>query len=301
MARWNRRNFMKGSLATAASAHFLQASPGAAQQASLAASAESIVDTHVYLSRWPGRRVPGDQPEELVSGLRKQTVVQACAGSFDALLHKDIGAVNERLAADCTKYGQGLLLPFGAVNPMLPDWEEDIRRCHETYRMPGIRIHPSYHSYTLENRVVPRLLRMCTERNLIVQIVAWMEDERTQLPALQIEIVDLRPLAALLEAVPKARVMVLNGFVSPQSRQLPWGPLKRFDNLVFDFAMLEQLMGLKALIDAIGVERVVFGSYSPMFYFESAFLKVREADLSASQTEAVFGGNAARWLPNSRA
>jgi hypothetical protein len=299
MARWNRRNFMKGSLATAASAHFLQASPGAAQQASLAASAESIVDTHVYLSRWPGRRVPGDQPEELVSGLRKQTVVQACAGSFDALLHKDIGAVNERLAADCTKYGQGLLLPFGAVNPMLPDWEEDLRRCHETFRMPGIRVHPNYHSYTLGDPVFSRLLRVSAERNLIVQIAAWMEDERTQLPALQAQIVDLQPLAMLLESVPKARVMVLNGFVR-LSGQLPWERIKRFDNVLFDFAMLEQLMGLKVLVDAIGVERVVFGSYSPMFYFESAFLKLREGDLSPSQSEAVLRGNAARWLPAMR-
>ena len=208
--------------------------------------------------------------------------------------------MNERLAADCRQYGEGLLLPFGAVNPMLPDWEEDLRRCHEEFQMPGIRVHPNYHSYTLEDPAFSKLLGISAERNLIVQIAAWMEDERTQVPALLEPMVDLRPLAALLESVPKARVVVLNGFVSLRSAQLPWDRLKRFENLVFDIAMLEQLMGLKVLVDAVGMERVVFGSYSPMFYFESAFLKLREADLSPRQTEAILSANAARWLRNSR-
>lgn len=295
MRKWNRRNFMKGSLATAASTPFLQASAAAAQTPS-ASGPQRIVDTHVYLSRWPGRRVIGDDPEVLVGGLRKQGVVQAWAGSLDAVLHKDIGAVNERLAVDCSRYGQGFLLPFGAINPMLPDWEEDLRRCHDIFRMPGVRVHPNYHSYTLEHPSFARLLSICAERNLILQIVAWMEDERTPVPALQAQIVDLRPLAALLEGRPKARVMVLNGFISLRSVQLPWDRLKQFGNLAFDIAMIEQLMGVKVLADALGVERIVFGSYSPMFYFEAAFLKLREANLSPAQTEALLSKNAARWI-----
>lgn len=300
MAHWNRRNFMKGSLATAASAPFLPGSAGG-PQVSVAGGAQRVIDTHVYLSRWPGRRMIGDQPDELVTRLRKQGVVQAWAGNFDALLHRDIGAVNERLAADCAQHGKDLLIPFGAVNPMLFDWEEDLRRCHEQFGMPGIRVHPNYHAYTLNDPAFSKLLRMAAERNLIVQIVAWMEDERTQTPALEAQLVDLLPLVSLLENIPKARVTVLNGFVSLRSAQLPWDRLKRFDNLAFDIAMMEQLMGVKVLVDAIGVERVVFGSYSPMFYFESAFLKLREADLSAQQTQAILRGNASRWLSTQRA
>jgi predicted TIM-barrel fold metal-dependent hydrolase len=243
----------------------------------------------------------GDQPNELLSRLRKWGVAQAWAGSFDALLHRDTGAVNERLAADCTEHGQNLLIPFGAVNPMLPDWAEDLRRCHEQFRMPGIRVHPNYHAYALKEPAFLKLLQMATERNLIVQIVAWMEDERTQIPALQAQPVDLLPLISMLEKMPKARVTVLNGFVSLRSVQLPWDRIRRLDNLVFDISMLEQLMGVKVLVEAIGVERVVFGSYSPMFYFESASLKLREANLSAQQTAAILNGNASRWLNIQRA
>jgi predicted TIM-barrel fold metal-dependent hydrolase len=309
MPQFNRRSFLKGSLLTATSAPALAASPAPALAASLAAAAQAapatpenpIVDTHVYVSRWPARRVSIDQPDQLVSELRKQGVVQAWTGSFDAMLHKDIGAVNQRLAADCHRWGQGLLTPFGAVNPMLPDWEEDVRRCHEEFQMPGMRVHPNYHSYTLEHPEFLKLLQMTAERNLVLQIVAWLEDERTQIPQLQESMVDLRPLAALLEKTPKARVMVLNGFVSVRSVPLAWDRLKRLQNVTFDIAMLEQMIGVRVLADAIGIERVVFGSYSPMFYFESAFLKLREANLSAAETKAVLSGNAARWVSSRRA
>ncbi len=36
-----------------------------------------IVDTNVYLSRWPFRRLPGDEPADLVAKLRSRNVTQA--------------------------------------------------------------------------------------------------------------------------------------------------------------------------------------------------------------------------------
>src|SRR5207237_2062570 len=94
-----------------------------------------LIDTNVYLSRWPFRRLRGDETPELVAMLRSRGITQAWAGSFDALLHKDIAGVNARLAEDCARRGEGLLLPFGAVHLSLPDWEEDLSRCHEVHRM----------------------------------------------------------------------------------------------------------------------------------------------------------------------
>jgi len=58
----------------------------------------------------------------------------------------------------------------------------------------------------------------------------------------------------------------------------------------------ERSRPLAPLVDAVGVERLVFGSYSPMFYFESAMLKVQEAALAEEQTVSIFANNALRLL-----
>ena len=253
MIESNRRTFLSSLPAAASSAFALSGAPGAAGR--------RIIDTNVYMGDWPGRQLAPGRTTELVASLRRQGVVEAWTGSFDALLHKDIAGVNARLAAECNQYGRDLLLPFGAVNPVLPDWQEDLRRCHEEFGMRGIRLHPNYQGYSLDHPEFARLLAMATERGLVVQVAAWMEDERTQHPLLRVPMVDLVRLAPAVARVPGAKVVVLNGFISVRLAQRALPGLKKFDQVLFDLAMQEQLAGLKVLIDAVGLDRVVFGSY----------------------------------------
>ncbi len=290
----NRRGFLTGSIISSAVSG---QSPGASANAP---SRGGIIDTHVYVSGWPARRIPGDGTPDLVTMLRTKRVTQAWAGSFDALLHKDVSVVNARLAAECKLYGPNYLLPFGAINPMLPDWEEDLRRCHEEFKMPGVRLHPNYHNYTLQDPSFVRVMQLAAERGLLVQIVIWMEDERCQVPLLRVPPVDVSPLPAILERIPGVKAQVLNAFSSIGRAQEPIPQFRSSTRVAFDFARLDGLMDLRNLTAAVGLERVVFGSHSPLFYFESAELKVLEAALSDEQSTAVFRGNAHRLLSPAR-
>lgn len=253
-----------------------------------------MIDTNIYLSRWPSRRLPLDETSRLVAKLKEHSVTQAWAGSFDGLLHKDISAVNSRLADECRQQGEGLLQPFGTINPTLPDWQEDLRRCHETHDMPGIRLQPNYHDYKLDDALFAALLALAEQRNLLVQIALRMEDPRTQHRLLTAEDVDPAPLASLLPKFPKLRVQLLNALNNVRADVLD--KLVGAGNLSVEIAMIEGIAGIANLVKHVPPERVLFGSYAPFFAFEAAELKLRESHLGEVQRGVIGSGNAERLL-----
>lgn len=253
-----------------------------------------IVDVNANLSRWPFRRTPCDELPRLVATYRKHGVGQAWVGSLDGLFHRDIGGVNLRLAEACRQERSVELVPFGSINPMLPDWQEDVRRCAEDYRMPGIRLHPSYHGYRLDDPVFAQLLDLAAQRRLIVQLVVRMDDIRVQHPLMRIADVDTKPLAGLVKARPGLRLVVLNGLATLRGAQLK--PLAAMERVWFEIAMREGVGGVASLLGEVPASRVLFGSHLPLFPLESALLKMQESELTNSQRQAIEHENAEHLL-----
>jgi uncharacterized protein len=263
-----------------------------------------MIDTSVELFPWPFRRVPGDQPADLVARLRNKRVTQAWVGSNEALLMRDVSAVNMRLADACREHGPKFLVPFGTVNPKQPDWQEDLRRCHEVYHMPGIRLYPNYHGYTLDDPLLTDLFTLAAKRNLMVQIAASMEDPRVQFPLMMVHSVNPSPLGGLSKQFPNLRFLLLSrgnwggGITSntPNGTAQMTREVAQAENIWFDIATVECVGGVKRFMTSTSPTRVVFGSHYPFFYFDSALFKVWEAELPAEQAHAVLEGNAHKLL-----
>jgi predicted TIM-barrel fold metal-dependent hydrolase len=255
-----------------------------------------VIDTNVNLFRWPFRRVIGDDPADLVARLRKKGVTQAWAGSFEGLLCRDVAGVNARLATACREQGPDFLLPFGCINPKLPDWQEDLRRCHEKHRMPGIRLTPNYHGYGLGDPAFTKLLSAAADRKIMVQIALSMEDTRTQFPLMPVPPVDPAPLVDIIPRMPQLNLVLLNAGYWAGARTPGVRAITRAGNAYFDIAMDEGVGGLERLIAETSPSRVLFGSHYPFFYFESALLKVWSAGLPRDQEMALYEGNARSLL-----
>lgn len=251
-----------------------------------------MIDVNISLFRWPTRRLPLDETPRLVEFLRAKGVTQAWAGSFEGLLHLDIAGVNERLAQECAAHGPDLLIPFGSINPTLPDWEDDLRRCREVHGMPGVRLHPNYHGYELDHPAVPRLIELAAERGLIVQLAARMEDPRTQHRLLSVPDVDLRPLADLATRFPTAKFVLLNALMGTATGQL--AALTEAGQVFWELATLEGVNGLTRLLATLPPTRILFGTHAPFFVWESAALKLRESALPGPIREQIVAGNAAK-------
>jgi len=159
--------------------------------------------------------------------------------------------------------------------------------------MPGIRLHPNYHGYTLDDPDFARLLRSAAGRGLAVQLALKMEDDRVQHPLLRVPPVDATSLPVLAAEIPGLRLMILNG-----PRPLSKDAIDRASaaGIGFDIAMQEGITGVAKLAEQVGIERVSFGSHFPFFTWDSSWLKVAESGLEKPAERAILSGNAERWI-----
>src|SRR4030095_2318985 len=218
----DRRLFLKNSLlgATAVSlpGHQTLAAETAARNAPVISSSQAlgIIDTNVNLFSWPFRALKYRDTKALVAKLKKHRVTEAWAGSFEALLSKDMNGVTARLAAEGLEH-EGFLIPFASVNLAWPDWQEDVRRCHEVYKMPGLRIYPGYQPFDLDHPGMEGLIKMTSERGLILQVVFGMEDLRVYHPIINVGPVSFGPWLKAVQSTPNAKVQLLH-FAEPTRR-----------------------------------------------------------------------------------
>lgn len=305
MTKFTRRRLLKGVLLPAALGALQMPAVEGADPDGKDPSPPDIIDTNVHLFDWPFRKLKYAGTKALVAKLRKHRIVQAWAGSYEGLLHKNLDGVNARLAEECQAHGEKMLLPFGTVNPALPDWEEDLRRCQEKYRMPGIRLYPSYHNYTLQTPEVARLMQLAQKRGLIVQLAVRMEDPRVHLPVMRTPAVDVSGLPEILTDLPNLKLQLLNAFNGTEPLRGQAGQrLIEKTQVLIDCSHVEGQVGLGKLIAGdrdngrppLPVERIVFGSHAPFFPCENAVFKLFESPLARPQLEKVMRGNAERFL-----
>jgi hypothetical protein len=291
----DRREFLKASLAATAAG---LAGLGVPRVASPSETGQGgLIDVNVNLGRWPLRRLRFDDTAGLATMIRRQGVTRAWAGSFECLLHKDLAAANARLAEECRREGNGLLVPFGSVNPMLPEWEEDFRRCVEEHSMPGLRLYPNYHGYTLHDPVFARLLGMAAEKGLVVELALIMEDERMMHPLLRVPPTDPAPLVGVVKQTPGLRLVIVNGLRTLRDKALV--DIVSAGDVSLEISMLDALNGVGDVLASLPPGRLLFGSHAPLFYFESAALKLQESPLTDAQLRAVRFESARRLLPDS--
>jgi len=308
-----RRRFLKSSLLGAAAvalrAQLSLAAETTARNTPQARNSTppGIIDTNVNLFSWPFRSLKYGRSKALVTKLKKHRIIEAWAGSFEALFSKDLAGVNARLAAECREQAPGFLIPFGSVNLAWPDWPEDVRRCHEVHQMPGIRIYPGYQPFDLDHPGMEDLVKMTFDRGLILQVVFGMEDPRVHHPMLKVGPVTFGPLLKVLERTPNAKVELLH-FPGSSNQGEDLAQFTSKPNTILDISRLEGNGAVGRMIGTIQglpsarapIDRIVFGSHAPYFPVETALLKLIESPLDPQQLQAIMQGNARRVMLQTR-
>jgi predicted TIM-barrel fold metal-dependent hydrolase len=282
----NRRDVLSLGVAAGAASTVLSAMVQSAD----ALTGFQIIDSNISLFQWPFRRLPHDNPTALVDKLRSLGITQAWAGSFEAILHRDIAGVNQRLVAACESRPE--LIPIGSINLELPGWKYDFARCVAEKKMPGIRLHPGYHGYTLADPRFVQLLASATSAGKFVQIAATLEDNRTQHPKLRVPDVDLTPLPKLMSEIPNARLQILNARLRPPLL----AQLAKTPGVFFDTARVDGTDGIPKLAHS-APGQVLFGTHAPFLIPEAALIRVHESGvLNEARLRAVYANNAEAFV-----
>lgn len=301
-----RRTFLGDSLLSAAalslSPSLTKAQPQPSEKTAVSDTLPDIIDTNINLFEWPFRHLKYGNTQALVKKLRQHRITQAWAGSFDALFHKDLDGVNARLVKECELNGDGMLLPFGTVNLAWPNWEEDLRQCHEVYHMPGIRIYPIYQTFDPTHTDFSRFVQQVTDRGLILQIVGDMEDIRHHHPIIEVREVNLEPLLDIMQKIPQAKIQLL--YWNHRVKQNLLEKLIAGTNIVLDTSRIEGAGEVGRLIEGkswlgyptVPVERIMFGSHAPYFPVEDNVLKLFESPFTLEQMQAIMHVNARKFF-----
>jgi hypothetical protein len=278
----------------------------------------TLVDTNAYLGHFAARRLRYNTPEGLLALMDRAGIAKACVSSASAICYRNSHAGNEELweelcqAAGAPRPLRGLtcapgpaadsgprarLLPFAVINPAYAAWESDLRWCHDVMGARGLRIYPSWHAYKLTDGAAHDLAVAAAELNMVVSIPQRVEDYRQRHWLLDTPDVNLNEMATLVTAHPDTKFLVTNAAgiagtdLVTKKADLP-------DNYWVDMCRPDVVYTkeLERLVEALGVDRIVFGSCIPFCYPEPAIIRMEVLRDLGYDVEQIGAGNISNLL-----
>ena len=242
-----------------------------------------MIDINTFIGHWPFRRLPATTPDELWELLQVYGIERALVSPIKGIFYEEPQIANEMLASQVDSRPE--LLQVAVLNPTLANWERSLRQCCEKYHIVAVKLHPNYHTYRLEDSPARDLLSVVGDVGLPVIIQLRVNDTRSHHPLMQVPDV---PVADIIAAAEKTQqVNIVMGGIKWGEAQGNVAKITALPNLWLDISQMETMDGLRRMIDACGVERLLFGTHAPFFYIRSAIIKLDEAQLSAEERECI--------------
>lgn len=255
-----------------------------------------IIDANAYLGHWFARKIRNNTAPELVALLDENNIDKTCVGSLSAIMYRNSQPGNEDLFAEIADY-RDRLLPFAVINPAYADWKYDLDSCINEASIKGVRMYPQYHSYGVLDACAHELCEACEERGMAVTLIQRQVDYRQSHQMVDAPDLVLNNVAQLCADHPGANFIILNGIGFGGSRFVAEADTLPA-NSYFDISRSNVFVGkdMEVLIDAVGADRVLFGTGMPMKYPGPSFLKMEHVGTSEENKQKIFGGNLARLL-----
>ena len=249
----------------------------------------AAIDTGLLLGPCPFRSLPS-APEDLLELRQRAGLERAIASGFRSLLYFDplMGLDEDLQAYDALA---DWLFFYAVLNPEFPQLEKGLQRAAEERQIVGVRLLPALHHYSLNERSVQQLVRAAHEAQVPVNLMARIFDDRIAPRFVEQQVPPLNEVAAFLHANEDALV-VLSMFYFSELKTLAvdWGKLP---NVYVDFGCSKpNVASLDELATWFPVERALFGTGAPFYYWGGSRLGLEGSRLSEGQQRGLLADNA---------
>jgi Predicted metal-dependent hydrolase of the TIM-barrel fold len=177
------------------------------------------------------------------------------------------------------------------VNPLLPCFDEDIRKGVDAFNIKGVRIYPCYHNYQLDSPAVARLCAVLRGYGLPLLLTIRIEDDRLNylIQPRRINVPD--ELLTFCASVGDLPVLIMS--LSFGELLYCRDDLLQRKNLYVDTSGIKApLESVELLVREIGDEKIVYGSAYPIYALKSTLYEVTMSELPQQSKERILYQNA---------
>lgn len=251
----------------------------------------TAVDTGLLLGPCPFRSSPSTAADLLA--LRQRAGLGcAIASGFRSLLYFDpLAGLDEDLKAYETL--ADWLYFYAVLNPEFPQWEQGVERAVQEPRIVGVRLVPALHHYSLATEAVRKLVHMAGPKQVPINLMARVFDDRIAPRFVEQRVPSLDEVAAFLRVSGDATI-VLSMFYFAELKALAvnWQELP---NVYVDFGCSKpNVASLDELATWFPVERALFGTGAPFYYWGGSRLGLEGSRLNEDVQRALLADNARR-------
>ena len=234
-----------------------------------------IFDSNTYLGHYPFRKTYYRTAFQLRDYLKGNGIDRAIVSSMPAVFYRDCMEGNLELLEEISGM-QDFFEPAAVINPTYPGWQKDMERLHEQYGVRVVKLFPYAHNYFLTDSQAVKCLKFAGDLKMVVSLPASIENP------LQRHCLDANRFICEEELVGAASMAPDTTFILHNSSAFLYAKaeraagLKRKGKILYDFSRVDEIAQdtLTQTVEAVGEDRIVFGSGAPLTYVDTQLVKI---------------------------
>lgn len=232
------------------------------------------IDINCLVGHWPYRKLYKNTFEEVQKIHKANGISSGYVSSLDSIFYNDPFEGDEDLyeILKGTSYHHVL-----TINPMLPEFVQDVKDGIEKFDIKGVRIYPGYHGYSLSDSRLKELCQVLADYDLPLFVTVRMEDERMDY-LVKPDKVPTNDIEYLLSNNPENKFVLLTAY-SNELASLKESIINH-KYVRFDTSGLKgPLFAVEKILEDFPPEKMVYGSLYPLYSFSCSYLTLKHAQI----------------------